>query len=230
MKCIQKEVESQRTGTTPGETQEEPGPDSPHSARSLQVMQPPDAHRTSEHRRVKWPQASKEKEWRQFDEDADTILEATAKGRADRRLKMMTTIITSLAAERFGLEEKRAAKPPYTMNNRASKIHQLRQELKTLRQQFKVASEEERGPLAELRSIIRKKLMTLRRAEWHRRRRKERSRRRAAFLANPFGFTKQLLGQKRSGQLTCSKAEVDHHLKQSYSDEYREQGLGPCRF
>ncbi|XP_026126685.1 uncharacterized protein LOC113108082 [Carassius auratus] len=96
--------------------------------------------------------------------------------------------------------------------------------------QFKVASEEERGPLAELRSIIHKKLMTLRRAEGHRRRRKERSRRRAAFLANPFGFTKQLLGQKRSGQLTCSKAEVDHHLKQSYIDEYREQDLGPCRF
>ena len=58
MKCMKKVVESQRTGTTPGETQEEPGPESPHSARSLQVMQTPDAHRTSECRRVKWPQAS----------------------------------------------------------------------------------------------------------------------------------------------------------------------------
>ncbi|XP_061772124.1 uncharacterized protein LOC133562186 [Nerophis ophidion] len=231
MKCMQKQkvVESQCTGTTPGETQEEPGPESPHSARSLQVMQPPEAHRTSEHRRVKWPQASKEKEWLQFDEDADTILETTAKGDADRRLKTMTTIIISLAAERFGLEEKRAAKPPYIMNNRASKIHQLRQELKCLRQQFKVAREEDRGPLAELRCIICKKLITFRRAEWHRRRRKERSRRRAAFLANPFGVTKQLLGQKRSGRLACSKAEVDHHLKQIYSDGCREQDLGPCR-
>ncbi|XP_061878077.1 uncharacterized protein LOC133630482 [Entelurus aequoreus] len=229
MKCMQKVVESQRTGTTPGETQEEPGPESPHSARSLQVMQPPDAHRTSEHRRVKWPQASKEKEWLQFDEDADTILDTTAKGEADRRLKTMTTVIISLAAERFGFEEKRAAKPPYIMNNRASKIQQLRQELKSLRRQFKVASEEDRGPLAELRCIIRKKLMTLRRAEWHRRRRKEGSRRRAAFLANPFGVTKQLLGQKRSVKLACSKAEVDHHLKQTYSDGCREQDLGPCR-
>ncbi|KAL7880375.1 hypothetical protein SRHO_G00026290 [Serrasalmus rhombeus] len=41
----------------------------------------------------------------------------------------MTTIIVSLAAERFGLEEKRAGNLPYTMNNRANKIHQLRQEL-----------------------------------------------------------------------------------------------------
>ncbi|XP_028292553.1 uncharacterized protein LOC114455485 [Gouania willdenowi] len=141
----------------------------------------------------------------------------------------MTTIIISLAVEKFGLAEKRTVKHPYIMNNRASKIHQLRQELKRLKQQFKAASEEEKEPLAELRSIIRKRLMTLRRAEWHRRRRKERSRKRAAFLANPFGFTKQLLGQKRSGQLTCSKAEVDHYLKETYSDSCREQDLGPCR-
>lgn len=70
--------------------------------------------------------------------------------------------------------------------------------------------------------------MTLRRAEWHRRRKKERARRRAAFLANPFGFTKQLLGEKCSGYLVCSKAEVDHYLKETYSNESREQDLGPC--
>ncbi|KAJ8348797.1 hypothetical protein SKAU_G00273860 [Synaphobranchus kaupii] len=163
-------------GTTPGETQEEPGPESPHSARNLQVTQAPDPRRATEHRRVKWPQANKEKEWLQFGEDGDSILEATAKGEADRRLQTMTTIIVSLAAERFGLEEKRTAKLPYTMNNRASKIHQLRQELKSLRRRFKEVREEERGPLTELRSILHKKLMTLRRAEWHRRRRKERAR------------------------------------------------------
>ena len=141
----------------------------------------------------------------------------------------MTTIIISLAAERFGLEEKRAAKLPNTMNNRASKIHRLRQKLKSLRRQYKEAREEERGPLTELRSIISKKLTTLRRAEWHRRRRKERARKRAAFLANTFGVTKQLLGQKRSGQFTCSKAEIDRHLRDTFSDEFREKDLGHCK-
>ncbi|KAJ8353121.1 hypothetical protein SKAU_G00206880 [Synaphobranchus kaupii] len=141
----------------------------------IRVTQAPDPRRVTEHCRVKWPQANKEKEWLQFDEDADSILEATAKGEADRRLQTMTTIIVSLAAERFGLEEKRTAKLPYTMNNRASKIHQLRQELKSLRWRFKEAREEERGPLTELRSILCKTLMTLRRAEWHRKRRKERA-------------------------------------------------------
>ncbi|KAL3972927.1 tetraspanin-7 [Sarotherodon galilaeus] len=229
MKCEQKVLASQHTGSTPGETKEEPGPELPHSARSLQVMHAPEAHKSSEHRRVKWLQASKEKEWLQFDKDIDTILQATAKGQVEQGLTTMTTMIVSLAVERFGQEEKWTAKPLYTLNNRANKIHQLRQELKSLRQQFKAASEKERGPLAELRSIIRKRLMTLRRAEWHRRRRKERARRRAAFLANPFGFTKQLLGEKHSGYLVCSKAEVDHYLKETYSDESREQDLGPCQ-
>ncbi|KAK0148843.1 hypothetical protein N1851_010754 [Merluccius polli] len=216
MRCVQTVPVTQRSGITPGETQEELGPEPNHSAQNLRVTQAPNPCRLSEQRRVKWPQANKEKEWLQFDEDADTILEATAKGDADRRLQTMTTIIISLAAERFGLEEKKAANVPYTMNNRANKIHQLRQELKSLRRRFKEAREEERGPLAELRNILRKRLMTLRRAEWHRRRRKERARKRAAFIANPFGFTKQLLGKKRSGQLTCSKAEIDLHLRDTF--------------
>lgn len=145
MRCVRTVHASQRSGNTPGETQEELGPESNHSAQNLQVTQAPNPCRTSEHRRVKWPQANKEKEWLQFDEDADTILEAIVKGDADRRLQTMTTIIISLAAERFGLEEKKAVNLPYIMNNRANKIHQLRQELKSLRRRFKEAREEERG-------------------------------------------------------------------------------------
>lgn len=112
------------------------GPQSPHSARNLQVTQASDPCRTSEHRRVKLPQASKEKEWLQFDEDIDSISEETALGDAYRCLTTMTT--TSLAAMRFGLEEKKSAKKSYTKINRASKIYQLRQELKSVRRRFKV--------------------------------------------------------------------------------------------
>jgi len=32
-----------------------------------------------------------------------------------------------------------------------------------------------------------------------------------------------------SGQLTCSKAEVDRHLRDTISDESREQDLGLCK-
>lgn len=132
----------------------------------------------------------------------------------------MATVIVSPAAERFELEEKRAAKRPYTRNNRANQIHQLRQEMRNLRRRIKVATEEERGPLIELRNILQRKLVTLRRPEWHWRRRTERSR---AFLAKPFRFTKRLLGQKRSSQLTC------RHLRDTLRNEDRDQDLGHCK-
>ena len=107
------------------------------SAQDPQVTQAPAPRRISEHRRVRWPKAHKEKEWLQFDVDIDSIIEAAAKGEADRSLQTKTTIIFSLAAERFGLKENKAAKAPYTMSNRAIKILQLSKELKTLRRQHK---------------------------------------------------------------------------------------------
>jgi len=106
-------------------------------------------------------------------------LEATAKGEANRRLQSTTTIIVSLSGEMFGLEEKRAAP-----------LHHEQQSKQELPAQTGVEEPEaaiqggEGG--AELRSILHKKLMTLRGAEGHRRRRKERARKRTAFLANLF--------------------------------------------
>ena len=70
--------------------------------------------------------------------------------------------------------------------------------------------------------------MTLRRAEFHRRMRQDRARKRTAFLANSFKLTKQLLGQKRTGRLTSSKDVINNHLKATYSDPTSEQPLGPC--
>lgn len=98
-----------------------------------------------------------------------------------------------------------------------------------LAKQFKIAGEEEKPPLAELRHTTRKRLTTLRRVEWHIRWRIERARKQSSFIANIFGFTKQLLGQKRSGRLDCSKEEVDDYLYNTLHDPDREQELGPQR-
>lgn len=48
--------------------------------------------------------------------------------------------------------------------------------------------------MVELRNITRKKLTTLWRAEWDRRRGKERARKPVCFITNPFEFTKKILG------------------------------------
>lgn len=60
--------------------------------------------------------------------------------------------------------------------------------------------------------------------------RTERARKRtSSFLVNPFGFTKRLLGQKRSGRLDCSKAKVDNYLFNTLRDPNRGQELGHQR-
>lgn len=156
------------------------------------------------------------------------MLEATAKGDVERRLQTMTTIIVSMAVERFGVEEERRARQPYTMNQQAVKIHNIRKELKALTKQHKETRQEERAPLAELRAMLRKRLLTLRRVEYHRRRHRERARKSTAFINNPFGFTRELLGQRRSGRLACRKEEVDQHLHNTFSDPTRDQDLGQC--
>lgn len=108
-------------------------------------------------------------------------------------------------------------------------ISQLKSELRLLGRQFKKAREEEKAGLAELRHTLRKRLTTLWRAEWHRRRGKERARKRVALISNPFGFTKKILGQKRSGHLACTEEEVNKYLSTTYSDSARDKELGPCK-
>ncbi|KAL0202317.1 hypothetical protein M9458_000335, partial [Cirrhinus mrigala] len=218
----------QRTGQVPGEMQEEPDPESPHSAQTLHASQGRFQARISEQRQVKWPAANKKNEWHQSDEDVDQILQVTARGDADRRLHTMCSIIINIAAERFGVKEQCPFGGTAGPNRLEENNRQLRKELRLLRKQFRQASEEDKAALAELRNIVRSKLTTTRRAEWHRRRSKERARRCAEFIANPFILTRRLLGQKRSGRLTCTQDEIDKYLSTSYSDTVRDQDLGPC--
>lgn len=122
-----------------------------------------------------------------------------------------------MATERFGVEEERGAKQPYTRNQRAVKIHNIRKALKALKKQYKATHEGDRSPLAELCIMLGKRLLILCRAEQHKRQQREGARKWAAFIIKPFGFVKELLGQKRSGHLACSKEVVLWlHLANSY--------------
>ncbi|KAL7886007.1 hypothetical protein AOLI_G00063020 [Acnodon oligacanthus] len=51
---------------------------------------------------------------------------------------------------------------------------------------------------------------------------------RTYYIKNQRAFTKDLLGQKRSGKLTSSQEKIDQHLTQTYSDPGRELKLGEC--
>lgn len=146
----------------------------------------------------------------------EKILEVTAKGDVDHRLKAMTTLIVNITAERFGTEAPKPAPSAYVLSHRARKIQRLREELELLKRQYKSAGEVERAGLADLRAILRKQLLTLRRAEFQRRRRKERARKRAAFLANPFKLRLAASPARRrlltitSRPRTVTRAENNH--------------------
>lgn len=72
------------------------------------------------------------------------------------------------------------------------------------------------------------KIRVLHKAEGYQRRHCERARRHAAFIADPFRFTKELLWQKRGGKLVCLQEEMDQYLSKTYSDPKREEELGMC--
>ncbi|KAK1791410.1 hypothetical protein P4O66_013430 [Electrophorus voltai] len=61
---------------------------------------------------------------------------------------------------------------------------------------FKEASKKEKQAVAELCGILRKKLMSLHRAEGHRKEAREQARRCASYISNPSGFTGQNRKQK----------------------------------
>ncbi|KAH3887849.1 hypothetical protein DPMN_011871 [Dreissena polymorpha] len=54
---------------------------------------------------------------------------------------------------------------------------------------------------------------------------REKVRQRARFLSNPYGFSKEVLEEKKAGQLNCSKEVVEAHLKNTHSDQAKHMQI-----
>ena len=105
--------------------------------------------------RIKWPNASDKKSWKQLDEDLDIILEASLQGPVDRKLTTLATLIYSVGRERFGFEEGIARKEPPKPNRRQTRIQNLRHELRQLTSRYRTSSPTERAGLTQLRQTLR---------------------------------------------------------------------------
>lgn len=78
MKCLEQEITTQRTGSTPGEMQKEPSPGKPHRAQNLQVPNTPGSSGIVPH--IKWPPPKQHRLWHQFDGNTFRVINVTAMG------------------------------------------------------------------------------------------------------------------------------------------------------
>ena len=198
-----------------GETQENHIQDEDHSAENLhnddqeQAIESPVSGTglgsqssraepdSSKLKHVKWP-AMDDTQWRDFDTDVNKILEQVSAGTVVRKqVESMTKLIYAVGEERFGLRSSGGKKVAGSKKNRRQlEIERLRRDLRNLKKQYVKVSELEKIGLQGLRDHLRSRLKELSKAERIRTARKEKTRKRARFLSNPYGFVKETLEQK----------------------------------
>ena len=159
----------------------------------------------------------------------DLILQSALSGAVERKLQVLPSIAYTLGRERFGEVKKGESKKSQPRpTRRQCEIKRLRTELRTLCKRFKGANQTEREGLAQLRGQLRSRLKTLTTAERVAKKRKTKAKKRSAFIANPYRFSRDLLGGEKSGKMESSKIEVEQHLRDVHSDPKRHDPLGNC--
>ena len=200
LKCQVEKVQTQRERVSLGETQGVQGQEAHHSAQSLRAEI---TETSTAFRKIKWPTTANKNTWHDFDTSFSEIVNFSEKGSDENQLLTMFKIIISYAKAQYGyieIKERSSGKE----NRRETKMKQLRAELKSLRKQYINTKPDEQVPLREVREIIRAKLKSVRRAEWHRRRRKSKetdslfNRPLCFYKENIRGKTKQLSGKYSS--------------------------------
>ena len=130
-------------------------------------------------RKVNWPMNSKE--WKELDEDLEMVLETSLKGSVEMKLETLAKIVYAFGKERFGLCQEKCKKAERKTNRREKEIKGIRRELRQIAKQFRKCAPEEEG-LNQLRDALRIRLKDLRKAERIKRAKKEKERKRAAFI------------------------------------------------
>ena len=99
----------------PGETQENLEQDSNHSIEDLsasssgihmQTQTTPRNIAQPAKERLQWPKMNENREWANFEEDMDIILDTALAGTAEKKVDAISAIVYNLAKERFGIQAK----------------------------------------------------------------------------------------------------------------------------
>ncbi|KAL6460670.1 hypothetical protein MHYP_G00306360 [Metynnis hypsauchen] len=175
---------------------------------------------------VKWPGAAEKKVWEMVNDDLCRSLEQL-RGTAEKKLENMGNIIYEYGAEHFGVLQPKVARqaPSPPVSRRQQKIKCLVQELRQLRKLWKKAPEAEKEGINILQAEIKTQLVSLRRAENFRKRRRKKEQTRTRFYKDPFKFLKTLFTKEKSGVLQTTKSDLEEHLRVTHSDPKRHEHL-----
>ncbi|KAL6468443.1 hypothetical protein MHYP_G00241200 [Metynnis hypsauchen] len=176
--------------------------------------------------RVKWPGAAEKKLWEMVNDDLCRSLEQL-RGTAEKKLENMGNIIYEYGAEHFGVLQPKVARqaPSPPVSRRQQKIKCLVQELRQLRKLWKKAPEVEKEGINILQAEIKTQLVSLRRAENFRKRRRKKEQTRTRFYKDSFKFLKTLFTKEKSGVLQTTKSDLEEHLRATHSDPKRHEHL-----
>ena len=104
-------------------------------------------------------------------------------------------------------------------SRRQRKCEKLRQEIKTLKDTYLNAPEEEKPAINELQKETLQKLRLAKRADSLRKNRKKYSSNCHQFLSQPYKFAQEVVAPKPKGELNNTKREVEAHLKEVHSKD-----------
>jgi hypothetical protein len=82
------------------------------------------------------------------------VLDTTLAGCLDKKIKAMTTIVYNMGKDRFGTEGVKEKKKA-SSDRHTQEISKIGGELRSLKQQFRLAARQEKAALSELRSQLR---------------------------------------------------------------------------
>ena len=174
--------------------------------------------------KVKWPRANDAASYKQFDNEVFKIVSRCI-GSTEQKLERLAEIVYEEGKKRFGLDEgkqKKVEGKKSRLSRRQEKIAALRREKKKLRASWNEALPEEREGLKALYEDVKKQHRQIMRSERRMQRKKERHRCRRNFVKNPYKFAKGIFIESKSGNLECTKEELENHLRCTYSDPTRE--------
>ena len=231
-KVCKKKKDVQKCRSSDHRTLEEVNPlDSNHSEIEPSNEQEKIYHVAKEKKpKIKWPKGNEAAVWKKFDDDVSRVV-TKMKGTIERKLEKLAEVIHGEGEDRFGLENERGKglekqdKAKKGLSRREEKIIEVKREKKRLRTLWLRADEEEKIGLKVLYEEIKKKHRELLRRKRNADRKRERKRCRKGFTSNPYQFGKGLFDENKSGKLTCSKEDLEKHLKETYTDLKRNEEL-----